>query len=109
MTLNDHKKDELNDWIKQVEEWADSQGDDNFLTRIRRAAVIWEVPPGNVTKLQKSPVARVPAVVLYGAVTFKGAALPNSDAAVCGKRSALHKPSAESSTVIIMRFALPMC
>ncbi|OLQ13280.1 hypothetical protein AK812_SmicGene2657 [Symbiodinium microadriaticum] len=31
LTLNDRKKDVLNDWIKPVEEWADSHGDDTFL------------------------------------------------------------------------------
>ena len=50
LTLNDRKKNELQDWLKQVEAWLEAQIDDGFITKIRRAAVIWGIPPGTVTK-----------------------------------------------------------
>ena len=51
LTLNDRKTRELQDWLKQVETWLEAQTDEGFINRIRRAAVIWGVPPGTVTKL----------------------------------------------------------
>ena len=41
LTLNDRKKNQLQDWLKQVEAWLEAQTDDGFITKIRRAAVIW--------------------------------------------------------------------
>ena len=61
-TLNDRKKNELQDWLKQVEAWLEAQTDDGFITKIRRAAVVWGIPPGTVTKLQKQPLGRLIAV-----------------------------------------------
>ncbi|CAE7275386.1 mettl21a [Symbiodinium sp. CCMP2456] len=65
LTLNDRKKSELQDWLKQVEDWVEAQEADDFLTKIRRTAVIWGIPPGTVTKLQKHPVAKLIAVGSY--------------------------------------------
>ena len=62
LTLNDRKKNELQDWLKQVEAWLEAQTDDGFITKIRRAAVIWGRPPGTGTKLQKQPLGRLIAV-----------------------------------------------
>ena len=45
LTLNDRKKSELQEWLKQVEDWVEAQDTDDFLTKIRRTAVIWGVPP----------------------------------------------------------------
>ena len=61
LTLNDRKKSELQDWLKQVEDWVEAQDTDE----IRRTAVIWGVPPATVTKLQKQPVAKLIAVGSY--------------------------------------------
>ena len=56
--------------MKQVEAWVEAQTDDNFINRIRRAAVIWEVPPGTVTKLQKQPLGRlIRGWIVHGTVT----------------------------------------
>ena len=65
LTLNDRKKSELLEWLKQVEDWVESQDIDDFLTKIRRTAVIWGVPPATVTKLQKQPLAKLIAVGSY--------------------------------------------
>ena len=63
--LNDRKKSELQDWLKQVEDWVEAQDTDDFLAKIRRTAVIWGVPPATVTKLQKQPLAKLIAVGSY--------------------------------------------
>ncbi|CAE7665130.1 unnamed protein product [Symbiodinium necroappetens] len=65
LTLNDRKQSELQDWLKQVEDWVEAQDTDDFLTKIRRTAVIWGVPPATVTKLQKQPLAKLIAVGSY--------------------------------------------
>ena len=65
LTLNDRKMSELQDWLKQVEDWVEAQEADDFLTKIRRTAVIWGIPPGTVTKLQKHPVGKLIAVGSY--------------------------------------------
>ena len=33
LTLNDRKKNELQDWLKQVEAWLEAQIDDGFITK----------------------------------------------------------------------------
>ena len=48
-----------------MEAWLEGQTDDTFITRIRRVAVIWGVPPGTVAKLQKQPLGRLIAVGSY--------------------------------------------
>ena len=65
LTLNDRKKSDLQDWLKQVEDWVEAQDTDDFLAKIRRTAVIWGVPPATVTKLQKQPLAKLIAVGSY--------------------------------------------
>ena len=65
LTLNDRKKSELQDWLKQVEDWVEAQDTDDFFAKIRRTAVIWGVPPATVTKLQKQPLAKLIAVGSY--------------------------------------------
>ena len=44
LAANLPSKKELQEWLKQVEAWVEAQTDDNFINRIRRAAVIWGVP-----------------------------------------------------------------
>ncbi|CAE7337301.1 unnamed protein product, partial [Symbiodinium sp. KB8] len=56
---------DIDDWLKQVEDWVEAQDTDDFLTKIRRTAVIWGVPPATVTKLQKQPLAKLIAVGSY--------------------------------------------
>ena len=65
LALNERRKQELLDWLKQVESWIEDQTDDGFIDKIRRVAVIWGVPVSAVQKLQKLPLARLMAVGSY--------------------------------------------
>ena len=62
LTPNDRKKNELQDWLKQVETWLEAQTEDSFTTRVRRAAVIWGGSPGRSHKTQKQPLGKLIAV-----------------------------------------------
>ena len=37
LTINDRKKHELQEWLKQVDAWIDAQTDDGFIAKSRRA------------------------------------------------------------------------
>ena len=55
LTLNDRKKSELQDWLKQVEDWVEAQDADDFLTKFAGRQLFGEFPRAPSRNYRSSP------------------------------------------------------